>query len=260
MFCDKSGKNQNFGSRDGNGREKTIFREDITANALLSVRFLMTIKSKPHEKRFYAFVNASPQAPAGNGSTTYLTIRPCLISFKLGLTGVAEFAHAISSMARSNQSGESWVHWSDASKVKIDGEARGGARDTKSLRVDSGVDNRSGVGIVNIVFSQTVSAQDALAYEVSSGRQFFSKHSKIKKDTAGNYRHFVAVTLGKYASLAFSEALLVYVSKARQMDMDMDIQESFSLITSPVKNQLYCANPEPTQVLGLATARGRQSP
>ena len=188
----------------------------------------MAPKHKPHGKRFYAFINASPQAPAGNGETTYLTGRPCLISFKASLTGLAEFAYAIMGMARTPQVKDSWVHWADASKAKVNGEAKGGDRDTKSLRVTSDTDNKGGARIVNIVFSQTVTAKKARDYEDSSGRKFFSQNPRIGRDDKSNYKHFMNVTLGRFAAIAFAEALLGYITKTRQIEMNMDYSEVMS--------------------------------
>jgi hypothetical protein len=218
--------NNSYGNGYGNSlrKEVTVFREDITSNALLSMRIQMSPKNKSHEKRFFAYLNASPQAPAGNGETTYLVVRPCMISFRLGLIGLAEFAYAILGAAGNNQQKkESWIHWADASKAKVNGEAKGGSKDIKSLRVESDVDNKNGANIVNITFSQTVSGNEAQEYERSEkGRQFFSQHPRIKKDNAGNYKHFVTVTLSKYAARAFAQAVLVYVEKTRQVEMDVD--------------------------------------
>ena len=228
MYDERNNNSYENGYGNSFRKEVTVFREDITSNALLSMRIQMAQKNKSHEKRFFAYLNASPQAPAGNGETTYLVVRPCMISFRLGLIGLAEFAYAILGAAGNNQQKkESWIHWADASKAKVNGEAKGGNKDIKSLRVESDIDNRGGANIVNITFNQTVSGNEAQEYERSEkGRQFFSQHPRIKKDNAGNYKHFVTVTLTKYAARAFAQAILVYVEKTRQIEMDVDYRNA----------------------------------
>ena len=236
MYDDKN--NYQGGNRRNNTNDDLpIFREDITSNALLTVRIQMSQKNKSHDKRFYAFINASPQAPAGNGETTYLVSRPCMISFKATLTGLAEFAYAIIGVLASQQQKESWTHWADASKAKVNGEAKGGDRDTKCLKVESDLDNKTGSRIVNISFSQTVTARDGQEYEKTSGRNFFSQNSRIKKDNQGNYKHFVNVTLGKFAARAFAEAIIAYVAKARQIEMDLDYRTVIGSVANNRQSQ-----------------------
>ena len=233
-----SRNNYQSGNRRNNTNDDlSIFREDITSNALLSVRIQMSQKNKSHDKRFYAFINASPQAPAGNGETTYLVSRPCMISFKATLTGLAEFAYAIIGVLASQQQKESWTHWADASKAKVNGEAKGGDRDTKCLKVESDLDNKTGSRIVNISFSQTVTAREGQDFEKTSGRNFFSQNSRIKKDNQGNYKHFVNVTLGKFAARAFAEAILAYVAKARQIEMDLDYRTVIGSVANNRQSQ-----------------------